>query len=102
MKKRVISGLLAVMMLLTTAFAAGGSAAEAEGQSGSTVLSYAVTLPDEYDTDQMHDAVVDQVRAVLEQRLEQLNIAGAEIAFPEDRQTVVLAAGDAPRSGAAI
>ena len=90
MKKRVISGLLAVMMLLTTAFAAGGSAAEAEGQSGSTVLSYAVTLPDEYDTDQMHDAVVEQVRAVLEHRLEQLNIAGAEIAFPEDRQTVVV------------
>ena len=90
MKKRVISGLLAVMMLLTTAFAAGGSAAEAEGQSGSTVLTYAVTLPDEYDTDQMHDAVVEQVRAVLEHRLEQLNIAGAEIAFPEDRQTVVV------------
>lgn len=32
----------------------------------------------------------NQVRAVLEHRLEQLNIAGVEIAFPEDRQTVVV------------
>lgn len=99
MKKRVLSGLLAAMMLVTTAFAAEGSSAAApvgaptaaaEQTQGSTVLTFAATLPDEFDTDRMEDAVVEQVRAVLTQRLSQLNLEGAQIDFPDDRQTVIV------------
>lgn len=101
MKKRVLSGLLAAMMLLTTtAFAAedgsAGTAADdtsataAEQTQSGTVLTFSVTLPDEFNTDRMEDAIAEQVRTVLAQRLSQLNLEGAQIDFPEDRQTVVV------------
>ena len=38
----------------------------------------------------MEDAIAEQVRTVLAQRLSQLNLEGAQIDFPEDRQTVVV------------
>lgn len=101
MKKRVLSGLLAAMMLLTTtAFAAEGgsagtatddtSATAAEQTQSGTVLTFSVTLPDEFNTDRMEDAIAEQVRTVLVQRLSQLNLEGAQIDFPEDQQTVVV------------
>ena len=110
MKKRILSGLLAAMMLVTPAFAAGGSAADTAGQfaaggsaadtagqpavtaeaSGETVLTFAVTLPESFSTDRMEDAVVESVRAVLTQRLAQLDLADASVDFPDDRQSVVV------------
>ena len=97
MKKRILSGLLAAMMLVTPAFAAGGSAADTAGQpavtaeaSGETVLTFAATLPESFSTDRMEDAVVESVRAVLTQRLAQLDLADASVDFPDDRQSVVV------------
>ena len=83
MKKRVLSGLLAVMMLLSTAFAAGEGTAAEEEPSGGTVLTFTAA-------DQMTDDAVEQVRTVLEHRLDQLNLAGAAVSFPDDRQTVLV------------
>lgn len=83
MKKRVLSGLLAVMMLLSTAFAAGEGAAAEEEASGGTVLTFTAA-------DQMTDDAAEQVRTVLEHRLDQLNLAGAAVSFPDDRQTVLV------------
>ena len=96
LKKRILSGLLAAVMLIGTAYAAPGSASAAgqtaavaaeQAQTG-TVLTYTVTLPE--GTDRMDDAAAEQMRAALERRLEQLNIAGAEIAFPADGTTVTV------------
>ena len=85
------------MMLVTPAFAAGGSAADTAGQpavtaeaSGETVLTFAATLPESFSTDRMEDAVVESVRAVLTQRLAQLDLADASVDFPDDRQSVVV------------
>ena len=84
MKKRVLSGLLAVMMLLSTAFAAGeGAVAAEEDPSAGTVLTFTAA-------DQMTDDAAEQVRTVLEHRLDQLNLAGASVSFPDDRQTVLV------------
>lgn len=84
MKKRVLSGLLAVMMLLSTAFAAGEGAVTAEEDpSAGTVLTFTAA-------DQMTDDAAEQVRTVLEHRLDQLNLAGASVSFPDDRQTVLV------------
>ena len=83
MKKRVLSGLLAVMMLLSTAFAAGEGTAAEEEPSGGTVLTFTAA-------DQMTDDAAEQVRTVLEHRLDQLNLAGASVSFPDDRQTVLV------------
>ena len=84
MKKRVLSGLLAVMMLLSTAFAAGeGAVAAEEDPSAGTVLTFTAA-------DQMTDDAAEQVRTVLEHRLDQLNLAGAAVSFPDDRQTVLV------------
>lgn len=95
LKKRVLSGLLAVMMLLTTAFAAGGDAVAAETQSGGTVLTLTAA-------GQMSDEVMEQTRTVLTHRLEQLNLEGAQIAFPEGRTSVtVTLPADADTDGVA-
>lgn len=84
MKKRVLSGLLAVMMLLSTAFAAGeGAVAAEEDPSAGTVLTFTAA-------DQMTDDAAEQVRTVLEHRLDQLNLAGAAVSFQDDRQTVLV------------
>ena len=83
MKKRVLSGLLAVMMLLSTAFAAGEGTAAEEEPSGGTVLTFTAA-------DQMTDDAAEQVRTVLEHRLDQLNLAGAAVSFQDDRQTVLV------------
>ena len=96
LKKRILSGLLAAVMLIGTAYAAPGSASAAgqtsavaaEQAQTSTVLTYTVTLPE--GADRMDDATATQMRAALERRLEQLNIAGAEIAFPADGTTVTV------------
>src|SRR5699024_2986976 len=89
-----------MMLLTTTAFAAedgsAGTATEdtsamaAEQTQIGTVLTFSVTLPDEVNTDRMEDAIAEQVRTVLVQRLSQLNLEGAQIDFPEDQQTVVV------------
>ena len=99
MKKRILSGLIAVMMLIPTAFATQYSKAAADALavrsiSGET-LTYTVTLPDEMDTDRMEDEMVERVRTALTQRLAQLGMDGADISFPDGRQsvTVTLPAG---------
>ncbi len=87
------------MMIIPTAFAAQDSKAAtdvlaAQPASGE-VLTYTVILPDEMDTDRMEDEMVERVRAVLTQRLAQLGVDGADISFPDGRQsvTVTLPAG---------
>ena len=99
MKRRLLSGLLAVVMLFTTAFAVG-AAGEAQSEPPN-VLTFEAVLPDEYSTDRMEDAVAEEVYRVVEARLLALNIHGAEITFPEDRKTVVvtLPAGTATDPG---
>ena len=94
MKKRLFSGLLVAVMLLTTAFAAGGDAAAEQQNTSGTTLTFAVTLPDQMDTDQMEDGMVEQVRTVLEDRLEQLALSDAQITFPDDRKTVIVTLPD--------
>lgn len=94
MKKRLFSGLLAAVMLLTTAFAAGSDAAAEQQNTSGTTLTFAVTLPDQMDTDQMEDGMVEQVRTVLEGRLEQLALSDAQITFPDDRKTVIVTLPD--------
>ena len=81
-------------MLLTTAFAAGGDAAAEQQNTSGTTLTFAVTLPDQMDTDQMEDGMVEQVRTVLEDRLEQLALSDAQITFPDDRKTVIVTLPD--------
>lgn len=90
MKKRLFSGLLAAVMLLTTAFAAGGEAAAEQQNTSGTALTFAVTLPDQMNTDQMEDSMVTQVHTVLQSRLEQLALSDAQITFPDDRKTVIV------------
>lgn len=94
MKKRLFSGLLAAVMLLTTAFAAGGDAAAEPQNTSGTTLTFAVTLPDQMDTDQMEDSMVTQVHTVLQGRLEQLALSDAQITFPDDRKTVIVTLPD--------
>lgn len=104
MKKRVLSGLLAAILLLTTAFAAGGDAVTTAETTAGT-LTFAVTLPEQMDTDQMEDGIVEQVRTVLESRLEQLALSDAQITFPDDRKTVIVTlpeGADAPDDLAAF
>ena len=103
MKKRILSGILAALMLLTPAFAAGEGVAAAAGQDSAaageqafrTVLTYAVALPEGSDADQMDSAMLQQVHTVLTHRLDFLGITGAEIVFSDDRTavTVTLPAG---------
>lgn len=81
-------------MLLTTAFAAGSDAAAEQQNISGTTLTFAVTLPDQMDTDQMEDGMVEQVRTVLEGRLEQLALSDAQITFPDDRKTVIVTLPD--------
>ena len=81
-------------MLLTTAFAAGSDAAAEQQNISGITLTFAVTLPDQMDTDQMEDGMVEQVRTVLEGRLEQLALSDAQIAFPDDRKTVIVTLPD--------
>lgn len=94
MKKRLFSGLLAAVMLLTTAFAAGGDAAAEQQNTAGTTLTFAVTLPDQMNTDQMEDSMVTQVHTVLQGRLEQLALSDAQITFPDDRKTVIVTLPD--------
>ena len=94
MKKRLFSSLLAAVMLLTTAFAAGGDAAAEPQNTSGTTLTFAVTLPDQMDTDQMEDSMVTQVHTVLQGRLEQLALSDAQITFPDDRKTVIVTLPD--------
>ncbi|MDO4270655.1 MAG: S-layer homology domain-containing protein [Eubacteriales bacterium] len=89
MKKRLLSGLLAALMLFSAAFAADGDTAPAEGAE-ETVLTFAATLPEEMDTDQMWDKTQADVKAVLEKRLELLGFESAVVAFPDDRKTVAV------------
>lgn len=81
-------------MLLTTAFAAGGDAAAEQQNTAGTTLTFAVTLPDQMNTDQMEDSMVTQVHTVLQSRLEQLALSDAQITFPDDRKTVIVTLPD--------
>lgn len=53
----------------------------------------------------MEDGIVEQVRTVLESRLEQLALSDAQITFPDDRKTVIVTlpeGADAPDDLAAF
>lgn len=92
MKKRLFSGLLAAVMLLTTAFAAGGDAASEQQTASGTVLTFAATLPE--GTDVMSTEITEQLQSVLTQRLKQLALDNAAVAFPEDGKTVTVTLPD--------
>lgn len=92
MKKRLFSGLLAAVMLLTTAFAAGGDAASEQQTASGTVLTFAATLPE--GTDVMSTEITEQLQSVLTQRLKQLTLDNAAVAFPEDGKTVTVTLPD--------
>lgn len=93
MKKRLISCLLAAVLLLTTAFAAGGDTVGAEQQTSSgTVMTFSVTLP--AGTDTLTDELATQLQTVLTQRLQQLSLDGAELSFSEDRKAITITLPD--------
>ena len=80
MKRRVLSGLLAAVLLFTTAFAAGADPVPEE-ETQPAVLTYAVALPEGADDSRMDDETMERVRAVLERRLAQLDLAQAEVSL---------------------
>ena len=80
-------------MLLTTAFAAEGEASGAEQEAASgTVLTFAATLPE--GTDAMSAELTGQIHDILTQRLKQLALDNATVAFPEDGKTVTVTLPD--------
>lgn len=79
-------------MLLTTAFAAGGDAASEQQTASGTVLTFAATLPE--GTDVMSTEITEQLQSVLTQRLKQLALDNAAVAFPEDGKTVTVTLPD--------
>lgn len=87
--KRILSGLLAVFMLYTTAFAANDAAAPDGQQSAAPVLAFAVSLPEDYDEGKWEQTAAD-LQAVLEGRLAQLGLEGAAVAAGGDRKTVTV------------
>ena len=101
MKRRVLSGLLAAVLLFTTAFAAGADPVPEE-ETQPAVLTYAVALPEGADDSRMDDETMERVRAVLERRLAQLDLAQAEVSFSDDRAAVTVTLPvDAPDEGVA-
>ncbi|GAB2044677.1 hypothetical protein AGATL06_11740 [Agathobaculum sp. TL06] len=102
MKRRVLSGLLAAVLLFTTAFAAGADPAPEE-EAPPITLTFAVTLPDGVQA--VDDALASQLEAVLVQRVTQLGLDGAAVSLADDRTslTVTLPAdADAPDGLAAF
>lgn len=102
MKRRVLSGLLAAVLLFTTAFAAGADPAPEE-EAQPITLTFAVTLPDGVQA--VDDALASQLEAVLVQRVTQLGLDGAAVSLADDRTglTVTLPAdADAPDGLAAF
>lgn len=79
MKKRILSGLLAAVLLLGTAFAAGGDALPTAETAADTTLTFAVTLPDGMDT--MTEETADRLQNVTERRLAQLELYDAVFAL---------------------
>ena len=90
MKKRILSGLLAAVLLLGTAFAAGGDALPTAETAADTTLTFAVTLPDGMDT-------------MTERRLAQLELYEAVFALNDERTvlTVTLPEGTEAPDGLA-
>lgn len=99
MKKRIFSGLLAAMMLFTSAFAAGGEAMPAAGEQPSAgaqqtgaALRFAVTLPEGETA--LSDSLAAALRAVLEGRLAQLGLEQAAVTIDGETHTVTVALPD--------
>lgn len=90
MKKRILSGLLAAVMLFTTAFAANGdTAVQTDGEK--TVVLRAV-LPEDSSTEEVKD-VLDKTQPVLEKLLERAGYPDASVTQQEDTLAVTLPAG---------
>lgn len=88
-------------MLFSVAFAAdGGEGSAAEEKSKPMTLTFSAELAAEYSTDRMEDAVLEQTRSVVEQRMQDLDLSNAKLTFPEDRQTVVIKLPAGALSGA--
>lgn len=87
MKKRVLSGLLAAILLLTTAFAAGGDAVTTAKTAAGT-LTFAVTLPEGQDT--INSEQSGQLVTVLTQRLTQLALENAVVELSGDGTSVIV------------
>lgn len=88
MQKRILSGLLAAILLLGTAFAAGGDAVPA-AETGTDTLTFAVALPEGQDT--IDAAQAGQLVTVLTQRLTQLDLTDATVALSDDGTSVTVA-----------
>lgn len=101
MKKRILSGLLATVLLLGTAFAAGGDALPTAETAADTTLTFAVTLPDGMDT--MTEETADRLLNVTERRLAQLELYDAVFALNDERTalTVTLPEGTEAPDGLA-
>lgn len=101
MKKRILSGLLAAVLLLGTAFAAGGDALPTAETAADTTLTFAVTLPDDMDT--MTEETADRLQNVTERRLAQLELYDAVFALNDERTvlTVTLPEGTEAPDGLA-
>ena len=101
MKKRILSGLLAAVLLLGTAFAAGGDALPTVETAADTTLTFAVTLPDGMDT--MTEETADRLQNVTERRLAQLELYDAVFALNDERTvlTVTLPEGTEAPDGLA-
>lgn len=101
MKKRILSGLLAAVLLLGTAFAAGGDALPTAETAADTTLTFAVTLPDGMDT--MTEETADRLQNVTERRLAQLELYNAVFALNDERTalTVTLPEGTEAPDGLA-
>lgn len=96
MKKRILSGLLAAVLLLSTASATGANPVTADAD---TTLTFAVTLPDGMDT--MTDETAAQLQSVTGRRLAQLELSDATLTLNDDLSvlTVTLPADtDAPET----
>lgn len=79
-------------MLLTTAFAAGGDAVSEPETASGTVLTFSVALPE--GTDAISAETTEQLQSVLTQRLKQLALENASVAFPEDGKTITVTLPD--------
>nr|WP_300186703.1 L,D-transpeptidase family protein [uncultured Agathobaculum sp.] len=101
MKKRILSGLLAAVLLLGTAFAAGGDALPTAETAADTTLTFTVTLPDGMDT--MTEETADRLLNVTERRLAQLELYNAVFALNDERTvlTVTLPEGTEAPDGLA-
>lgn len=97
MRKRLLSGLLAMLLLSSPAFAAGtagvpatGTQTESVSQTGQAHLQFSVTVPPTWDVDFMGEAVAQQTKEVIEKRLTQHGFTGVTVEPGADGKTITV------------